>query len=226
MLDAPFKRQKDGNCFHTSTANFLLYLGYDSKVLNVRLERYKEEECAYLWNYFDVMRVLCDDRLTPFGIVDYDFYDYLIKNGKMDAGSMRGRLDEDFLKSNILGETHAVDFGLYFVKDQLEMRFVLEEFTPSVLSYLRRRPYSFNQNVHSVLALQTDKNQNPEHQFMVDVIGPMTVRKIRMNMSTQQRIWIQSVFSYVEVPAIYNTMSFEGVSDKSLKHDLFMRGTE
>ena len=103
------------------------------------------------------MRSLCDNRLTPFGIVDSDFYEYLIETGNMYAGLMRGRLDENFSKSNILGELHAVDSGLYFVKDQLEMRFVLEEFTPSVLSYLRRRSYRFNQNVHSVLVLRQIK---------------------------------------------------------------------
>jgi hypothetical protein len=211
MLDIPFKRQKDGNCFHTSTANFLLYLGHDSKELDDRLERYQEEECAYLWDYFEIMRTLSDNSLTPFGIVDSDFYEYLMETGNLDNGLMKGELDENFSKSNILGETHSVDFGLYFVKDQLEMRFVLEEFNPSVLSYLRKRSYRFNQNVHSVLVLRTDKNQNPEHRFMVDMIGPMTVRRFRMNMSTQQRIWIQSVFSYVEVPAICNAKSFEGL---------------
>lgn len=211
MLDVPFKRQKDGNCFHTSTANFLLYLGYNSEELDDRLERYQDEECAYLWDYFDIMKDLCDNKLTPFGIVDSEVYEYLVKTGNMDAGLMRGELDDDFSRSNILGEAHKVDSGLYFVKDQLEMRFVLEEFNPSILSYLRRRSYRFNQNVHSVLVLSTDKNQNPEHRFIVDMIGPMTVRRFRMNMSTQQRIWIQSVFSYVEVPAIRNTKSFEGV---------------
>ena len=157
------------------------------------------------------MKELCDNRLTPFGIVDSKFYDYLIKTENMDAGLMRGELDDDFVRSNILGETHDVESGLYFVKDQLEMRFVLEEFDPSVLSYLRRRSYRFNQNVHSVLVLCADKNQNPELRFIVDMIGPMTVRRFGMNMSTQQRIWIQIVFSYVEVPAICNTKSFEGV---------------
>jgi len=211
MLDIPFKRQKDGNCFHTSTANFLLYLGYNSEELDGRLERYKEEKCAYLWDYFDIMKDLCDNKLTPFGIVDSEFYEYLIKTGNIDARLMKGELNDDFSKSNILGETHEVDYGLYFVKDQLEMRFILEEFNPSVLSYLRKRSYRFNQNVHSVLVLSTDKNQNPEHRFIVDMIGPITIRRIRMNMSTQQRIWIQSVFSYIEVPAIRNTKSFEGV---------------
>jgi hypothetical protein len=211
MLDIPFKKQKDGNCFHASTANFLLYLGYNSEELDDRLRRYQEEECAYLWDYFDIMKDLCDNRLTPFGIVDSEFYDYLIKTENMDAGLMRGELDDDFVRSNILGETHDVESGLYFVKDQLEMRFVLEEFNPSVLSYLRRRSSRFNQNVHSVLVLSTDKNQNPEHRFIVDMIGPMTVRRFRMNMFTQQRIWIQSVFSYVEVPAIRKIKSFEGV---------------
>ncbi len=113
MLDIPFKRQKDGNCFQISTANFLLYIGYNSKLLDDRLERY-EEECAYKWDYFEVMMELCDNRLTPFGIVDSDFYDYLIKTDKMDSGSMKGRLDEGFSKSNILGELHTFDFGLYF----------------------------------------------------------------------------------------------------------------
>ena len=211
MLDIPFKRQKDGNCFRTSTANFLLYLGYNSEELDGRLERYKEEKCAYLWDYFDIMKDLCDNKLTPFGIVDSEFYEYLIKTGNIDARLMKGELNDDFSKSNILGETHEVDYGLYFVKDQLEMRFILEEFNPSVLSYLRKRSYRFNQNVHSVLVLSTDKNQNPEHRFIVDMIGPITIRRIRMNMSTQQRIWIQSVFSYIEVPAIRNTKSFEGV---------------
>ena len=211
MLDTPFKRQKDGNCFHTSTANFLLYLGYNSEELDGRLERYKEEKCAYLWDYFDIMKDLCDNKLTPFGIVDSEFYEYLIKTGNIDARLMKGELNDDFSKSNILGETHEVDYGLYFVKDQLEMRFILEEFNPSVLSYLRKRSYRFNQNVHSVLVLSTDKNQNPEHRFIVDMIGTMTFRRFRMNRSTQQRIWIQSVFSYIEVPAIRNTKSFEGV---------------
>jgi len=211
MLDIPFKRQKNGNCFHTSTANFLMYLGYDSKDLDDRLERYQEEDCAYLWDYFEIMRTLCDNRLTPFGIVDSDFYEYLRKTGNIDSELMRGRLDEKFSKSNILGKTHTVGAGVYFVKDQLEMRFVLEEFNPSVLSYLRRRSYRFNQNVHSVLVLGTDKNLNPEHRFIVDIVGPMTVRRFGMNMSMQRRIWMQSVFSYVEVPALCNTKSFEGV---------------
>jgi hypothetical protein len=211
MLDIAFKRQKNGNCFHTSTANFLLYLGYDSKDLDDRLERYQEEDCAYLWDYFEIMKTLCDNRLTPFGIVDSDFYEYLKETGNIDSELMRGSLDENFSKSNILGKTHTVGAGVYFVKDQLEMRFVLEEFNPSVLSYLRRRSYRFNQNVHSVLVLDTDKNLNPEHRFIVDIVGPMTVRRFKMNMSMQRRIWMQSVFSYVEVPALCNTKSFEGV---------------
>ena len=211
MLDIAFKRQKNGNCFHTSTANFLLYLGYDSKDLDDRLERYQEEDCAYLWDYFEIMKTLCDNRLTPFGIVDSDFYEYLRETGNIDSELMRGRLDENFSKSNILGKTHTVGAGVYFVKDQLEMRFVLEEFNPSVLSYLRKRSYRFNQNVHSVLVLDTDKNLNPEHRFIVNIVGPMTVRRFGMNMSMQRRIWMQSVFSYVEVPALCNTKSFEGV---------------